>query len=184
MASYVLWCWSVYVTPVLQPPATVCVTFKQRDAAVMRLDNEGLKLVCDWLNGRKYTCLLSLTDKVSCFKSLGRVTKKNNLWGGEGQVKYLVQCPLTSFFVFANWKGKRSHFASGNKKNQLCITMVMEIISRKRHFSEPDRAEPDGAEQQLLVLHRALGWSPSCQLAVIKNRTLHCSELIREHNNH
>lgn len=34
--------------------------------------------------------------------------------------------------------------------------MVMEIISRKRHFSEPDLTA-GGAEQQLLVLHWALG---------------------------
>lgn len=128
----------MYVTPVLQPPATVCVTFKQRDAAVMRLDNEGLKLVCDWLNGRKYTCLLSLTDKVSCFKSLGRVTKKNNLWGG-GASKVSSAMPFDIFLCLCKLKRKKITFCLREQKNQLCITMVMEIISRKRHFSEPDR---------------------------------------------
>lgn len=115
MASYVLWCWSVYVTPVLQPPATVCVTFKQRDAAVMRLDNEGLKLVCDWLNGRKYTCLLSLTDKVSCFESLGRVTKKNNLWGG-GASKVSSAMPFDIFLCLCKLKRKKITFCLREQK--------------------------------------------------------------------
>lgn len=99
---------------------------------------EGLKLVCDWLNGRKYTCLLSLTDKVSCFKSLGRVTKKNNLWGG-GASKVSSAMPFDIFLCLCKLKRKKITFCLREQKNQLCITMVMEIISRKRHFSEPDR---------------------------------------------
>lgn len=103
------------MTPVLQPPATVCVTFKQRDAAVMRLDNEGLKLVCDWLNGRKYTGLLSLTDKVSCFKSLGRVTKKNNLWGG-GASKVSSAMPFDIFLCLCKLKRKKITFCLREQK--------------------------------------------------------------------